>query len=364
MKSCTVYKILELSSTEHTEKTITHCNFMSVQSHVSSHDVFSRIRIHNCFCLLCALCGSVVRYPNPICSPKDNPVSAPISTPTLEATLKVPFPSYHRPLAWAHQWLSSGDPERKRVAVELLRTLYQRYDHAVAVGQELVLALMESGREAQPEAEATLQGIDARFAKLDEELLCRWGRFYKDHGDRYLGLPWLVTEIPPNPEEARPYYLRSLEKYEEAFRIRSGHYPGINTATLQFLLGTLARPAGTASSPEGNEVAKAQAIASRLLEGREKWSELTPKDRTIWHPATAAEAHLLLQEWDPAAREYRVAIENSRGALRDIESIGRQVCLIVMGWSRVGVAIPEPFTQLHLLFPSVPRELIILLTQF
>jgi hypothetical protein len=282
-------------------------------------------------------------------------MSTPISPPTVEAILKVPFASYHRPLAWAHQWLSSGDPERKQAAVELLRGLYRRYEHAVAVGQELVLALMEGGPEAQAEAEATLQGIDARFAKLDEELLCRWGRFYKDHGDRYLGLPWLVATVPPNPEEARPYYLRSLEKYEEAYRIRSGHYPGINTATLQFLLGTLVRPAGTASGPPAVELAKAQDLARRLIEGRDQWSESFPTDRTVWHPATAAEAHLLLQEWDQAAREYRVAVENSRNAPRDIESMGRQAFRILMGWSTVGAALPQPFAQLESLFPGLPH---------
>ena len=281
-------------------------------------------------------------------------MSAANLTPTPETILAVPFPSYHRPLAWAHQWLCSGEPQRKQAAVELLRKLYERYDHAVAVGQELVLALMESGPETRAEAEATLQAIDARFAKLDEELLCRWGRFYKEHGDRYLGLPWLAATVAPNPEEARPFYILSLEKYAEASRLRQGHYPGINRATLQFLLGTLVRPAGLASAVPTRELAEAQSLARRLLEVRDQWHDSLPNDRSVWHPATTAEAHLLLQEWDQAAREYRVAVANSQGAPRDIESMGRQVFRILLGWNAVGVTIPEPFTQLDTLFPGMP----------
>ena len=87
----------------------------------------------------------------------------------VDVSLSLGALSYHRPLARAHQWLSSGDPESKRAAVELLKELYQRYDHAVAVGQELVLALMEGGPESRAEAEVALRTIDARFAKLDEE---------------------------------------------------------------------------------------------------------------------------------------------------------------------------------------------------
>jgi hypothetical protein len=285
-------------------------------------------------------------------------MSAATLIPTPEAILAVPFPSYLRPLGWAHQWLCSGDPERKQAAVELLRRLYERYDHAVAVGQELVLALMESGPSARAEAEAALQAIDARFAKLDEELLCRWGRFYKEYGDRYLGVPWLAAAVaaPPNPEEARPFYLLSLEKYTEARRLRQGHYPGINQATLLFLLGNLVRRAESASTTTvpTRELAEAQALARRLLDGRDRWHEWLPNDRSVWHPATAAEAHLLLQEWDQAAREYRVAVANSQGAPRDFESMGRQAFRILLGWNAAGATIPESFTRLDTLFPGMP----------
>ncbi len=243
-------------------------------------------------------------------------MSATKITLSPEAILKAPFPSYHRPLGWAHDWTCCGDAACKEAAVVLLKGLYERYDHAVAVGQELVLALMENGLEA--EAKAALEGIDTRFSKLDEELLCRWGRFYKDHGDRYIGLPWLAGAGPPNPQEARPYYLQSLQKYVEAYGIRQGHYPGINQATLQVLLGTLVRPAAAVAA--GGEVAEAQELARRLLECRDCWPESFANDRTVWHPATAAEAHLLLQEWHQAAGEYDIAVKNCQGAPRNVDS--------------------------------------------
>ncbi|MGO9922308.1 MAG: tetratricopeptide repeat-containing protein [Isosphaeraceae bacterium] len=278
-------------------------------------------------------------------------MSATKITLSPEAILNAPFPSYHRPLGWAHDWVCCGDAECKKAAVVLLKGLYERYDHAVAVGQELVLALMENGRDA--DAKAALEGIDTRFSKLDEELLCRWGRFYKDHGDRYIGLPWLAGAGPPNPREARPYYLQSLQKYIEAYGIRQGHYPGINQATLRFLLGTLVSPAAAAAP--GREVADAPDLARSLLERRDRWPEFLPNDRTVWHPAIAAEAHLLLQDWNEAAGDYDIAVKNCPNAPRDVESMGRQAVRILMGWHHAGVPIPGPFSRLDIRFPGMPN---------
>ncbi len=278
---------------------------------------------------------------------------APIPTPTVNAILKVPFPSYHRPLAWAHQWLSSGDPERKQAAVELLKKLYERYDHAVAVGQELVLALMESGSEAQAEAETTLQGIDARFAKLDEELLCRWGRLFKDRGDAYVRLPWSKPDhLPPDPELAGQYYRRSLEKYDQAYRIRSGHYPGINKATLLLIVGSL-RPPAPGGSPRP-ELLESAELAGKLLADRPSWPHEHPDDETVWHPATAGEAHLLRQEWAQAVSQYRAALQSKILTPHARESMRRQVERIVMCFRTLGVAISPPFDDLRTLFGTSP----------
>ena len=126
-------------------------------------------------------------------------------------------------------------------AIALLEGLMKRYPHVLAIGQELVLALLECHEEEQ--AEAVLCQLDRSFTNLDEETQCRWGRLFKDQGDAYVRLPWSDPDgRPADPEMARVFYRKSLERYDQAYRIRSGHYPGINKATLLLILGTLQPP--------------------------------------------------------------------------------------------------------------------------
>ena len=243
-------------------------------------------------------------------------MSATKITLSPEAILKAPFPSYHRPLGWAHDWTCCGDAACKEAAVVLLKGLYQRYDHAVAVGQELVLALMENGLEA--EAKAALEGIDTRFSKLDEGSSAAGAGCTRTMATGISGCPGWLGQARPIPRKRGRIISQSLQKYVEAYGIRQGHYPGINQAALQFLLGTLVRPAAAVAA--GGEVAEAQELARRLLECRDRWPESFANDRTVWHPATAAEAHLLLQEWHQAAGEYDIAVKNCQGAPRNVDS--------------------------------------------
>ena len=46
----------------------------------------------------------------------------------------------------------------------------------------------------------------------------------------------------PDPILAEAFYRKSLAKYDQAYRIRFGHYPGINKATLLLILGSLTPP--------------------------------------------------------------------------------------------------------------------------
>ena len=91
-----------------------------------------------------------------------------------------------------------------------------------------------------------------------------------------------------------------------------------------------------------------------LIQARESWTATFPNDRTVWHRDTSAEARPLLQEWDQAAREYSVAVENSRNAPRDIESMGRQAFRILMGWHTIA---PCPSHSLNstICSPVCPR---------
>ncbi len=170
-------------------------------------------------------------------------------TNTVDQVLKTPFPSYHRPLELARALnRSEGGTERSK-ALALLDGLRKQYPHVLAVGQEFVLALIESNEHDR--AELALKALEHTFANLDEETLCRWGRLFKDRGDDYLDLPGAVSNrFAPNRAMALEFYRKSLDKYSQAYRIRSGYYPGINKATLLLMVGSL--KAQEAGSPTGS----------------------------------------------------------------------------------------------------------------
>src|SRR4029079_14694954 len=137
-------------------------------------------------------------------------------------------------------------------------------------------------------------------------------------------LPWSRPEgRAPAPDLAEPLYRESLEKYDRAYSIRSGHYPGINKATLLLILGSLRRSAPGA--PPRTELGESADVASRLLAERWRWPRESPDDLTVWHPATAGEAHLLRQEWPEAADAYREALNARNINPRSREAIRRQV---------------------------------------
>ena len=108
-----------------------------------------------------------------------------------------------------------------RTALRLLDGLRKQYPHVLAIGQEFVLALIES--DELDRAELALKSLENTFANLDEETLCRWGRLFKDRGDDYFELPGAVSNrFAPNRDLAEEFYRKSLEKYDQAYRIRSG----------------------------------------------------------------------------------------------------------------------------------------------
>jgi hypothetical protein len=274
-----------------------------------------------------------------------------LSTLPVEQLLKLRFPSYHKLLEHAKaltRSVADGSCDR---AVELLEGLLRRYPHVLAIGQELVLALEECRRHDR--AEQVLRQLEAEFLSLDEETLCRWGRLFKERGDAYARLPWSDPGgLPPDPDLAERSYRMALEKYDQAYRVRSGHYPGINTATLLLVLGAL-RPLAPGAAP-GVEVVRSQERARELLAGRGTWKPELPDDLTVWHPATAGEAHLLLREWAEAADQYGKALRSRDLTPRARASIRRQIERILMGFRNLGVAIPPPFADPSALFAASP----------
>jgi len=275
-----------------------------------------------------------------------------LQTLSLDQILNTPFPSYHKALERARELTRSGDPAEKRKAVELLEGLSQRYPHVLAIGQEQVLALEECGE--QDRAERALRTLEKLFLNLDEELLCRWGRLFKDRGDEYVRLPWSKPDgLAPDSILAEGFYRKSLEKYDQAYRIRFGHYPGINKATLLLMIGSLKPPAPSAPPPELHESVE---LAGRLLADRPRWPSEQPDDLTVWHPATAGEAHMLCQEWSQAANQYREALKGKNLTPHARESMRRQVERILMCFRTLGVAFSPPFDNTALLFAGNSRS--------
>jgi hypothetical protein len=274
-----------------------------------------------------------------------------LSALTVEQILRTPFPSYHRPLELARVWNRSGNEEDRRKAMELLDGLRARYPHVLAIGQEYALALEES---LEPDrAEEVLGSLEKSFSNLDEELLCRWGRLFKDRGDAFVRLPWSKPDgQPPDTELAGQFYRRSLEKYDQAYRIRSGHYPGINKATLLLILGSL-KPPAPGGSP-GPELLESAELAGELLADRPNWPREQPDDETVWHPATAGEAHLLRREWPQAVSQYRAVLQSKSLSPHALVSMRRQVQRIVMCFRSLGVVISPPFGDLSPLFGTGP----------
>src|SRR5437016_4992584 len=110
-----------------------------------------------------------------------------LATLAVDQILQVPFPSYHKPFDLAKTFIRSGNKSDQQKAIELLEGLMKRFPHVLAIGQELVLALMEC--DNYDRAERGLNQLENEFISLDEETMSRWGRLFKDRGDQYIRLP-------------------------------------------------------------------------------------------------------------------------------------------------------------------------------
>jgi len=241
--------------------------------------------------------------------------------------LRRPYPSYHKPLEIARGWLRDGTHQSD--ALELLTMLRSKYAHVLAIGNELVLALLENDRHA--EAMAELGRLDRQFQEVDEETRCRWGSLYKREGDRAWKDGDLVT--------AENRYLQALEEYKRGYALRHGHYPGINKATMLLLLAALARQ--RKGDPRSLDyLHRAEVAADDVLARRDHW----PKDfadDNIWHLATVGEAYLLKRNWPEVASHYAAALGTTNAQPFHRQSIGKQARRILDALALLDV-LPEP----------------------
>jgi hypothetical protein len=265
-----------------------------------------------------------------------------LATLSLDQILKTPFPSYHKPLELARSLTRSGNDNDRRKAIALLDGLRQRYPHVLAIAQELVLALEECHEPDR--AEQILKTLEKSFLNLDEEFLCRWGRLFKDRADEYTPLPWSKPgRRLPDPVLAEAFYRKSIAKYDQAYRIRLGHYPGVNKATLLLIVGALKSQRSGATPGSITELLESEELARKLLACRASWKVDHSEDETIWHPATEGEVQLLRLEWEQAAAHYREALGAKNMSRHARDSMLRQVERIALAFRILGIAISPPF---------------------
>jgi len=223
----------------------------------------------------------------------------------VAAILNKRYPSYQEPVKQAWAWNRDATSESLKYAEELARALKDRYPHVLQVRYELAFSLVRQQR--RPEAIQELNAAGGEFPVLDEDCVSLLGRCHKDEGDEHLRRDFLAG--------AERAYHQAQENYEKAFEIRQDRFPGINIAGLQLIRASLLKNLGDKEPGQADQhskqaddlLARSKEMARSLLSRRELWKERLPDDN-IWIPATEAEAHLLLQDWQKAEQLYRHAL--------------------------------------------------------
>jgi hypothetical protein len=253
-------------------------------------------------------------------------------------------PGFQEPLRIAHGWVIEG-AEWVPAAIRVLEDLRTKHPHALKVRAELVLAYLQDGRREQAEQE--LSCVERDFpVDEDEETLCRFGRLRRDVGD-----DWVKGDDPTDEQfrMADREYELAWRLYDRAFKIRKGHYPGMNRASLYLLRAWAARSADIRDTL----IRQAKKAAAELLARLDQWPHENPED-DIWHLASAAEGQLLLEKWPVALENYRSAIAHELAGAFHQESIGKQVRRLLRPLGEVGNLPKKTAAQLMTLFPLLP----------
>jgi class 3 adenylate cyclase/tetratricopeptide (TPR) repeat protein len=182
-------------------------------------------------------------------------------------------------------------------AQDLARKAQASFPNAIRITQLYALALARLG--ATEKALAYLTSLYQK-QKVDSETAGLLGRVYKDL--------WKKTG---NIDFAR----QSRDTYLEGFSETRDYYPGINAATMSFILG---------------EKERARDLANAVIEICES------SQRDYWSLATSGEAYLIAGDTDKASECYCEAINKARGDHGAVNSSYQQLCLL-----RSYMAIPE-----------------------
>lgn len=236
----------------------------------------------------------------------------------------------------------SGDLEKRKAATAVSDELVKVFPLAIEVWRWHLQLHLETAPESVPELIRTAR---ARFQEPSEEILCRFGRAWKDLGDKFR------TATPSNPERARDHYQKAIGQYEEAYRIRRGHYPGVNVAALYFLVAAT-HPAGSTGRAKALADARAFAAQVRLSRNdpKQPWPVDGSDDPRVWHPATEAELLIFEKRW----QESEAAYQAIRATAGEQKTMGTQVQRLVAAWVALGEDVPPPFRSFD---PAQPQTL-------
>ena len=191
------------------------------------------------------------------------------------------IPAVH---AYVKRALSAGE---FLAAYDAAREAIEAHPEDDWLQQRMALALAQMGSSTR--AQAILNSLAAKDP-ANRETLSILGRTYKDQ--------WCA-----DPADDR-YLRKSFDCYNRAFEIQPAEsYPGINAATIAFLL---------------KETDKANRIAKTVLE----ICQAQPDD--YWKHATVAEALVVLGDADGARQSYRAAVAAENDNLRAFSSTRKQ----------------------------------------
>ena len=154
------------------------------------------------------------------------------------------------------------------------------------------------------------QAASPTTARMSDILSLR-GRLWKDAYHR-----------APESPGARALAQRALREYLAAYALEHDSFPGINAATLSWLLG---------------ERAEAQQLAAAIAEGLAAQG----KPRNFWDIATAGEAALLLGQIGEARESYRAAYLDASGDAGSVATMRRQVALLARSMPAAAEALSE-----------------------
>lgn len=264
-----------------------------------------------------------------------------MTQPTVEDVLSMRCVSESVPLELARRWMQSN---RQQDARRLLEELFKRFSHSIEIGQQLALAYLETGDRAN--ATRVLDRLDVLCRNPQEEVLVRRGRLMRDAADKHLERDAHRSEAAA-ATPALECYRQAHKMYLAAWNVRSGHYPGINVATLHLLIASLVRE----PTERDSQLAMCSHMAKTLLSCRAQWVS-EHADDAVWHAATAGEAFLLQQDWNAAADAYQSAQRLPQFLPGHNKSMRGQVVRILEAFQRLGIEPEGDFIDLERLLPS------------